>query len=145
MVFKSVAKFCSTWRTVSSKSQSLFICILLAFSMFIYLTPVAPKYRLKFIAATAIVFSEPVHIVSASSNSGIYGSGRVSPVCCLLVPCPVSYGFCRFRILSNTMWNSIFRSISSCVSLFIPSKHHHKNLFFATTRFRFSFVLLSAF
>ena len=54
------------------------------------------------------MFSEPDDIVSASSNSDISGSGCVSPVCCLLVPCPVSFGFCRFRILSITLWNFFF-------------------------------------
>ena len=61
--------------------------------MFMYLTPVASKYRLKFIASTETMFSEPDDIVSSSSSSGISESGCISPVCCRLVPCPVSFVF----------------------------------------------------
>ena len=56
IVFRSVVNFCSIWRIVSSRSHSLLVCILLAFPMLIYLTPDAPRYRLKLIAGTAIVF-----------------------------------------------------------------------------------------
>ena len=89
--------------------------------MFIYLTPVAPKYRLKFVAGTAIVFSEPDDIVSASSSSGISESSCIPPVCCLLVPCPVSFGFCRLRILSITLWSSF--SFNFFLRLLVHSFH----------------------
>ena len=70
-VFRSVAKFCSTWRIVSFRSHPLLVCILIAYPMLLYLTPVAPRYPSKLFAGTAIVFSEPDDIVSVSLNSGI--------------------------------------------------------------------------
>ena len=128
---RSMANFCSTWLIVSSRSHSLLVCILLAFPMLIYLKTVAPRYRLKLFAGNAIVFSEPDDIVSASSISGISRSGSHVSVCGLLVPCPSLFGFCRFLILSITLWNSLFRSISFCVSVFTnPSILCHWNLFF---------------
>ena len=142
-----LANFCSTWLIVSSRSHLLLVCILLAFPMLIYLTTVAPRYRLKLIAGNAIVFSEPDDIVSASSNSGISRSGSHVSVCGLLVPCPSLFGFGRFLILSITLWNSLFRSISFCVSVFTnPSILCNRNFFFfAIVRVRFSFVLLFVF
>ena len=148
IVFRSVANFCSTYPTVSSKSHSGASCMLLACLMFKYLAPVAPIYRLNFFVGTGIVFPESEDMISVSATSSISDSVLSSSVCVclgLLVLGPASFVLGRFLTFSFTLRN-FFCSVSSAVPRYtVFSFFFHNTLFYSIAQLIFILVQLSGF
>ena len=118
IVSKSVVNFCSAYAflTVLSRSHDLLAGMWLACLICIYRTPVAPRYRLKFLAGTSTELFE--HVDSVSNSSGD------------LLSCENSSTWISFRgpgwssgrsirvflIFSITLCNSFLLYVSCCGS-----------------------------